>query len=239
MTFRSVGLLSSPVSGVLGLEDLRVFVVDHRLGDIDLLREEQRHVDRLDDRGVVGPLGQPGLLGRGGHLELIAEVPDPDLLALEVGRRRDVRVLPRHRQRAGALEDLGDVDEVGGRGPLASLEHLRDPADGEFGAIRGRPDGLRDDIGATVEDRDLEAGCLVVALLLRGEVARELGLRRPLELEPDLVESVALAPALAERHSRLGAAAEAALLGALDAPPPLHAANAKLAVAASARNLRV
>jgi hypothetical protein len=31
----------------------------------------------------------------------------------------------------------------------------------------------------------------------------------------------------------------AALLGAVDAPPPLHAANAKLAVAASARNLRV
>jgi hypothetical protein len=37
----------------------------------------------------------------------------------------------------------------------------------------------------------------------------------------------------------VGAPADAAPVGALDAPPPLHAANTKLAVAASARNLRL
>ena len=66
----------------------------------------------------------------------------PDLLAREVGRRRDVRVLPRHRQRAGPLEDLGDVHEV--RAGLAGLQDLGLPGDRELRAVRLRADGLRE-----------------------------------------------------------------------------------------------
>ena len=54
------------------------------------------------------------------------------------------------RQGAGALEDLGDVDEVGAR--LAGLEDLRHPRDRELGPVRGRADLLRDDRRAAVDE---------------------------------------------------------------------------------------
>ena len=85
---------------------------------------------------------------------------------------------------AGALEDLGDVDEVGAR--LPRLEDLRDPRDRELGAVGRRADLLRDDGRPAVDELDLEVLVLVEALLVRGEVAGELRLRRPLELQADL-----------------------------------------------------
>ena len=85
---------------------------------------------------VLEARGQAAGQGAGRDFELVAEVPDADLLAGELARVVDARVLPRHRQRAGALEDLGDVDEV--RAGLAGLKDLRNPGDRELRAIRLR-----------------------------------------------------------------------------------------------------
>ena len=71
------------------------------------------------------------------------------------------------------------------RAALAGLERLRDPADRELGAVGGRADLLRDDVRAARDHRHRQVLGLVVALLVGREVAGELGLRRPLQLEPD------------------------------------------------------
>ena len=68
---------------------------------------------------------------------------------------------------------------------LAGLEDLRDPGDRELGAVGRRADLLRDDRRAAVDEVDVEVLGLVVALLVGREVAGELRLRRPLELQPD------------------------------------------------------
>ena len=129
--------------------------------------------------------GQAAGQETGGHLVLVAEVPDADLLAGELARVSDAGVLPGHRQGARALEDLGDVDEIGRRRGLAGLEHLRDPADRELRAIGLRALDLGND-GRTARDhRDRQVLGREVALLVGREVAGELGLGRPLELEPD------------------------------------------------------
>ena len=108
-----------------------------------------------------------------------------DLLAGELARVGDAGVLPGHRQRARALEDLGDVDEVRGRRRLARLEDLRHPADRELGAVGLGALDLGHDVRAARDHRDRQVLGLEVALLVGREVAGELGLRRPLELEPD------------------------------------------------------
>src|SRR5207244_1066088 len=77
-----------------------------------------------------------------GDFELVAEVPDADLLAGELARVVEPGVLPGHRQGAGALEDLRDVDQVGRRRRLTGLEDLGDPADRELRAV-GRHRGAR------------------------------------------------------------------------------------------------
>ena len=150
-------------------------------------------------------------------------------------------LLPRHGQGARALEDLGDVDQVGGGVADSGLEDLGHPADREFGAVGGGAGCLRDDVRAAGHDRQLDPGRVVVALLDRREVARELGLRRPLELEPDLGRGRGLRTAPASLGARRAGRGLAGCrsLGAVVAPPLLQAANRKLADAASARNLRV
>ena len=108
----------------------------------------------------------------------------PTFLPASVADVGGAAVLPGDRQGAGALEDLGDVDEVGAR--LAGLEDLRHPRDRELGPVGRRADLLRDDRRAAVEDLDGEPLGGEVALLVGGEVAGELGLRRPLELQADV-----------------------------------------------------
>ena len=144
--------------GVGGLQHLRVLVVDHGLGGVDLLVQQQRHVERLDDPGVVGRVVERrGLLaGRGDDLVVVAEVPDADLLALPVGRRRDAGGLPRDLAGARALEDLRDVDQVR-LALVAQHEHLRHPGDGELGSVGVRADGLVVDRRAAGQQVDLEA----------------------------------------------------------------------------------
>ncbi len=78
------------------------------------------------------------------------------------------------------LEDLGDLGEV--RALLDRPEHLRHPRDGVVHVAVGER-VLRHDVAARGDDLDLQALLLEVAELLRGEVAGELALREPLELE--------------------------------------------------------
>ena len=66
----------------------------------------------------------------------------------------DAGVGERHLQRARALEDLGDVDDVGAR--LAVWQRLRHPGDGEVGLAVGEH-LLRHDVDAALEDLDVEA----------------------------------------------------------------------------------
>ena len=126
---------------------------------------------------------EPGLGHPREELELVAEAPVADLLALEVGRRGDVLVLEGDLQRARALEDLADVGDAGAL--LARLQRLGHPRDRVVGAALGEL-GLGHDVGAALEDLDVEPGVLVVALLQGGEVAGELRLGEPLQLQLDL-----------------------------------------------------
>ena len=94
--------------------------------------------------------------------------------------------------------DLADDLDVGAR--LARGEHLRHPADAELGVAAG-DDRRRDDVDAAGQDRHVEPLVLEVALVHGREVAGELGLREPLELELDLV-SAALRAAAARTGRR-------------------------------------
>ena len=70
---------------------------------------------------------------------------------------------------------------------LPGLEDLRHPRDRELGAVGRRADLLRDDRRARRRANVTSRFSVVeVALLLGCEVAGELGLRGPLELEPDV-----------------------------------------------------
>jgi hypothetical protein len=140
------------------------------------------HVELLLGESDVLARVDPGLHA-GEELELVAEAPVADLLALEVGRGGDVLVLERDLQRPRALEDLADVGDAGAL--LARLQRLGHPGDRVVGAPL-RQLGLGHDVGAALEDLDVEPGVLVEALLQRGEVAGELGLGEPLQLQLDL-----------------------------------------------------
>src|SRR6185369_11518305 len=62
-----------------------------------------------------------------------------------------------------------------------------DPADAELGLPAG-DNGRGHDLDRARQDRDVKALILVVALVEGGEVTRELGLREPLQLEPERLE---------------------------------------------------
>ena len=172
----------------------------------------------------------------GGDLELVAEVPGADLLAGGLADVVEAGVLPGHGPGARALEDLGDVDEV--RTALAGLEDLGDPRDRELGAVGRRADLLRNDRRSAVEELDVQVLRVEVALLLGREVAGELRLRHPLELEADLRRSRALPlrrpNSPAPRWSRRAVAA-AGVAGAGVAVEPEHAANSTAAADTSPR----
>ena len=112
----------------------------------------------------------------------VAAVPDADGLALEVGRLLDAGVGAAGQLEPGPLEGLRDVDQR--HALFARRQRRRHPVDDDIGAAAG--DHLRrGDIGAARLDRDVEAGVLVEALFLGDEVAGELGLRDPFQLDGD------------------------------------------------------
>ena len=132
-------------------------------------------------RHVVDRSRVDAALGHGRKdFPFVAEAPVADLLAGKVLRRGDVLVLEAHLQRARALVDLGDVDDV--RAGLAAGECLRHPSDCEVGIAVGEH-RLRDDVDGALEDRDVEALVLVEALVDGCEVPGELRLRDPLQLQ--------------------------------------------------------
>ena len=163
------------------LQHLRVLVVRHGLGGVDLAVEQRLHVELLlDERDVGGR--DPRLRHAGEQLELVAEAPVADLLAAQVGGRRDPLVRERHLVGARTLEDLRDVGDA--RALLARGERLGHPGDRVVG-LALREHRLRDDVHAALEDLHVEPALLVEALVDGGEVAGELALGHPLQLQLD------------------------------------------------------
>ena len=160
------------------LEDLGVFVVDHRLGGIDLVVEQGVHGEVLRHELDIRDLE---LLDGGEHLEFVAESPVAHLLTRPVLRRLDARVGPGDLERARPLEHLGDVDDVGAA--LPGDQGLRDPGDAELGATGGQ-DLLRDDLHRPLENLDIQALRLVEAVVEGDVIAGELRLSEPLQLKP-------------------------------------------------------
>ena len=180
---------------------------------------------------------QVRLSERGEDLVLIAEAPVADRLSGEVRRRRDPGVLERHLQRARALEHLSDVHDV--RSGLPARERLRHPREREVHrAIRQLL--LGHDVDAALDDVDVQAPILVEALLLCGEVAGELCLDEPLQLQLHRVGRRAILAAVGRRAppASAGAASVAVIAAACRAheherqhagyhepvPVPLHVA---------------
>ena len=86
----------------------------------------------------------------------------PTFLPLRLAAVVMFLVLERDLQRARALEDLADVGDPGTL--LARLQRLGHPRDRVVGAALGEL-GLGHDVGAALEDLDVEPGVLVVAVL--------------------------------------------------------------------------
>jgi hypothetical protein len=133
------------------------------------------------DAGVLvdAVLGQ-----RGEQLELVAAEPDRHLLAGQVCRRLDAGVLPGNLAHRAALEDLGDVDQVGAL--FARREQARHKVDAKV-RLAARHHLFGHDVRATRVDRDVEAFGVVEAFALGGIVAGKLRLGHPLELQRDRV----------------------------------------------------
>ena len=113
MMFSSSSCVQLAGLRVLDLQYLRQLVVGHGRGGVHLALQQQVHVERLlDQREILVPV-EARLGQRGQQLELVAAEPDGHVLALQVGRALDPGVLPRDLAHGAALEDLGDVDQVG------------------------------------------------------------------------------------------------------------------------------
>ena len=148
---------------VLGLKHLGEFVVGHRRGRVDLALEQQVHVERLLHDRHARVLGRVHACLREGceELVLVAAEPVGDLLTLHLRDRVDPGALPRELGHARAGEDLRHVDEVGAL--VASCKQARKPVDTEL-RLAGCNDLLRNDVRATVLQRDVEARVLIEAL---------------------------------------------------------------------------
>ena len=95
----------------------------------------------------------------------------------------------RHLQGARALEGLGDVHDVGARLPRGQC--LRHPGDGEVDGAVGEL-LLGRDVRRVLDQLDLQAAVGEESLVVSGEVAGELRLRHPLQLQLDRVGALAL-----------------------------------------------
>jgi hypothetical protein len=153
----------------------------------------------LDQRHVLAGV-EAGLRHRREQLELVAEAPVTDLLAAQVGRRPDVLLGEADLVGAGALVDLPDVGDLGAL--LPGGQRLGHPGDREVGLALGQH-RLRHDVDAALQDLHVEALLGVEPLVHGRDVAGELGLHEPLQLQLDAGDAAA-----ARRGLRLvGAAA--------------------------------
>src|SRR5438132_688472 len=82
--------------------------------------------------------------------------------------------------KAGSFQGLRDIDQR--HALFARGQRRGHPVDDDVGATTCNHLGWRD-VRATRLDRDIKSGVLVEALLLCNEVAGELGLRNPFELD--------------------------------------------------------
>ena len=125
----------------------------------------------LHQRDVL-PRIQAGPGHSGEELELVAEAPVADLLALQVGRRvdalsaKDTCGVP---ERWKTCADLGDLRALLPRG-----QRLGHPGDREVRLALGE-DGLRHDVHAALEDLHVEALVRVEALVARRRSTRRTG----------------------------------------------------------------
>ena len=172
------------------LENLRVLVVDHRLGGVDLAAQQGQHVEALAHQIEVGTGIKARLAGSGQQLELVAPAPVTDNLSCEVGWIVDARVGPGHLEGAGALEDLGHVDDVGSL--FTRDEGLRDPRDSKVHRA-GSQLLLGHDVHTALENRHVKAVVPVDAVVHGRVVARKLGLGNPLKLQAHRVDRIAVA----------------------------------------------
>ena len=140
----------------------------------------------LQDRDPVRTaLGRDAEVAHPGQERVfVAEEPDAQRMAAEVLGLPDAGVFAAGQHHAGAIEDLGDVDQL--HAALARRQRRRHPLDDHVGPA-ARDHLRRGDVGAARQDRDVEVGLLVVALLEGDVVAGELRLGDPLQLQRQLV----------------------------------------------------
>ena len=185
-TFRSFERVELPGLRVLRLEHLRELVVRHRRRRVDLVLQEQLHVERLvDDR----------------HVTRVRVVDAVLLRAPRRARARCRSTRPRPSCRCIFAIVLIPLDfqvssVIPDRAKTWAMETSFEPFSRvakRFGsqsrpnsAPIARDDRLGRDARAADLDRDVEPGLVVEALLERRVVARELRLRHPLELQGDL-----------------------------------------------------
>ena len=167
-----------------GVEHLAVFVVGHDRDAVRLLLDERLHVEALLEHGdAIGAAigGQAELVHPGVERILVAEEPDAQRLALEVGFGVLMPVyFGQTSSMPGLGERLGDVDQHGAL--LARGQRAAHPVDDDIGAAAGNH-RLRSDVRAARLDGDVETFVLVEALVLGDVVAAELGLGDPLQLQ--------------------------------------------------------
>ena len=117
---------------------LPVLVVGHGRDAVGLLLQQRIDVEalleHLDAAGAAVGL-EAELRHPGQERILVAEEPDAERLALEVGRRLDAGLLAAGQHHARALERLGDVDQR--HALLARGERRRHPVDDHVGAAAG------------------------------------------------------------------------------------------------------
>ena len=105
-------------------------------------------------------------------------------MAREVGFGLDAVLGRADHHQAGALERLGDVDQ---RHALFARRHrAAHPVDDDVGAAAG-DHLLGSDVRTAGQDGDVQIGLVVKALGLGDDIAGELGLGDPLQLQRDVV----------------------------------------------------
>ena len=132
-----------------GIQHLTVFVIGHHRDAVGLLLQQRIDVERLlqhlDPVGLAGgadpQLGHPGV-----ERIFVAIEPDPQRVALEIGRRGDAGFLQAGQLQPAMLERLGDVDQR--QAAFARGKRGGHPVDDHIGAAAG--DHL---LGRDVRDR--------------------------------------------------------------------------------------
>ena len=135
-----------------------------------------QHVDAAGAAGSrQAELGHPGE-----ERIFVAEEPDTEGLALEVGGGLDAHVVAAGQQQPRPLVGLGDIDQR--HALFAGRERCGKPVDDDIGATAGDY-RLGRDVGPARLDRYVEAGVGVKTLGLGDVVAGKLRLRDPLGLQ--------------------------------------------------------